>query len=75
MELGESVNEPKLSVGFLTLRTDKNLAVRRTERGASIEFGPEMIIRCDIETARALCAGLADVLDEWYEERDRKGKA
>lgn len=69
------MNEPRLSVGFLTLRTDKHVSVKRTERGASIEFGPELNIRCDMETVRILCAGLADVLDEWFDERDRKGES
>lgn len=69
------MNEPELSLGFLTLRTDKHIAVKRTERGASIELGDNFHVRCDIEAARILCNALAEVLDEWYDERDRKGKA
>ena len=69
------MNEVSLSVGFLTMRTDKHVLVKRTETGARIELGEQFAVLCDMETARALCAGLADVLDEWYDERDRKGKA
>lgn len=69
------MNETKLSVGFLTMRTDKHIVVRRTETGARVELGDQFAFHCDMETVRSLCSGLADVLDAYFDERDRRGNA
>lgn len=50
----------------ITVKRDKNTNVR-------IEFGRDNTIFMDMETLKRLCNDMAAVLDEWFDERDRKG--
>lgn len=40
-----------------------------------IELGPDNCVYLDMETVRVLCNDLAGILDVWFDERDRAGKA
>lgn len=74
MELGEPVSyvhfisSRYLGEPHITVKRDKNVGVR-------IEFGRDNTIFMDMETLKNLCNDIAEVLDEWFDERDRKGNA
>lgn len=51
------------------------VAVDRAIGGhAQIRLGHTVAISMDMEELRDLCNDIAEVLDTWFEERDRNGK-
>lgn len=68
------IRKPKYMVALMSTTPKLAPTVTRNGDGAVITVG-DLNVHMHIEDLRDLCNDMAEVLDVWYDERDRRGQA
>lgn len=66
------IRRPRYMVALMSMTPRLAPTVSRTVSGAAITIG-ELTIHMHMDDLRDLCNDIAEVLDGWFDERDRVG--
>lgn len=71
--LGGTVS--RFIISSMATHTNSAPKIHRDGEWATINIGNNVHVSLHVEALRDLCNDIAAVLDDWFEERDRNGRA